>query len=90
MAKKSLKMARLALETSSTPKASGDVPTQTVTPLNDLPILISSTGQNVNLDTSFVVGYAHDSTGSPYAVRMTLRQLMAYVGGSGGDRKSVV
>lgn len=85
MAKKSLKTARLALETSSTPKASGDVPTQTVTPLNDLPILISSTGQNVNLDTSFVVGYAHDSTGSPYAVRMTLRQLMAYVGGSGGS-----
>lgn len=83
MAKKSLKTARLALETSPTPKASGDVPTQTVTPLNDLPILISSTGQNVNLDTSFVVGYAHDSTGSPYAVRMTLRQLMAYVGGSG-------
>ena len=63
MAKKSLKTARLALETSPTPKASGDVPTQTVTPLNDLPILISSTGQNVNLDTSFVVGYAHDSTG---------------------------
>lgn len=85
MAKKSLKTARLALETSPTPKASGDVPTQTVTPLNDLPILISSTGQNVNLDTSFVVGYAHDSTGSPYAVRMTLRQLMAYVGGSGGS-----
>ena len=66
-------------------EASGDVPTQTVTPLNDLPILISSTGQNVNMDTSFVLGYAHDSTGSPYAVRMTLRQLMAYVGGSGGS-----